>query len=194
MQSAMPHHPHHHRNSKQNPRLLPTARATFGAPGTALRGAPKPYALASRTERRLRLRAGLAYAIPFVPALVLLVSERRHRWVRLHAAQSLFFFVALVIAQIALFAALVLVGGVVVALPAAAVAGLVFYGLYLLAGIIGLVFWLRLVADAMAGRSTRFRFLSGAAMRLEERLARMQRLVPAQRPPVRIDGHAHHNT
>jgi uncharacterized membrane protein len=133
----------------------------------------------------MRVRAGLAYAIPFVPALILLVRERRQRWLRFHAAQSLVFFALLVLIQIALFAGLVLFGGNVDTLPAATVAGLVFYGLYLLVGILGLVFWLRLVADAMSGRSTRFRVLSRAAMRLEVALARLQRLAPVQRPTDR---------
>ncbi|MGH2517827.1 MAG: hypothetical protein ACRDHP_19445, partial [Ktedonobacterales bacterium] len=63
---------------------------------------PNPFARAGEAERHARVRAGLAYAIPFVPALVLLVSERQHRWVRFHAAQSLVFFSLLALAQIAL--------------------------------------------------------------------------------------------
>ena len=148
-------------------------------------GMPRSFVLSGEAERRMRVRAGLAYAIPFVPALILLMRERHQRWLRFHAAQSLVFFILLALIQIALFAALVLFGGNVDTLPVAAVAGLVFYGLYLLVGILGLVFWLRLVADAMSGRSTRFRLLSGAAMRLEMALARLQRLSPAQRPTGR---------
>ncbi|MGH2517228.1 MAG: hypothetical protein ACRDHP_16385, partial [Ktedonobacterales bacterium] len=84
------------------------------------------------------------------------------------------------LAQIALFAALVFFGGAVSTLAIAAVAGLLVYALYLLVGIAGLALWLRLVADAMSGRNTRFRFLSGAAMRLEKALARLQGLAPAR--------------
>lgn len=194
MQSATPRHPRNHRNISQSftPAGNGAARTGPLAPGS--RGGPRPYMLASEAERRTRLRAGLAYAIPFVPAFLLLARERRHRWVRFHAAQSLLFFTLLVLVQIALFAALVLLGGAVDSLPVTAVAGLAFYVLYLVVGILGLVFWLRLIADAMSGRSTRFRFLSGPAMHIEEALARLQRLVPARHAPARIDEHAHHHT
>ena len=185
MQSATPHHPRNPHNTSEVP-ASPVNRGRRINPATpsTLRG-PCPFDAASGTERQTRMRAGLAYAIPFAPALVLLVKERRHRWTRFHAAQSLVFFTLLAVVQIALFAALVLLGGLIESLPAAALVGLAFYGLYLLAGIVGLVLWLRLMADAMAGRSTRFRFLSDWAMRIEEGLARVQRLAPAQTPGSR---------
>lgn len=181
MQSATPRHPRNRRNSSPDAQPDPLARADTGTLTPARRGIQRSFVMVGEAERRMRVRAGLAYAIPFVPALILLVKERRQRWLRFHAAQSLVFFILLALIQIALFAALVLFGGNVDTLPVAAVAGLVFYGLYLLVGILGLVFWLRLVADAMSGRCTRFRLLSGVAMRLEKALARLQRLSPAQR-------------
>src|SRR5579859_13181 len=183
MQSATPHHPRNHHNSNHSSGLgVGSGSGTFGP---ARRGAPRSFVMAGDVERHLRVRAGLAYAIPFAPAVVLLVRERRYRWVRIHAAQSLLFFCLLVLVQVALFAALVFLGGIVETLPAAAAVGLVFYGLYLLAGILGLGFWLRLVADAMSGKNTRFWLLSRGAMRLEETLARHQRLVPALPPSTR---------
>jgi uncharacterized membrane protein len=177
MQSATPHHPHNHHNSNPGPQALPATGPSIHPLDPGRPGAPAPRLRESASARRMRVRAGLAYAFPFVPALVLLARERRHHWARFHAAQSLIFFTLLLLVQVALFAALVLLGGVVENLPAAAATGLVFYGLYLLTGILGFIFWLRLVADAMSGRSTRFRLLSAWAVRLEETVARLQRLV-----------------
>lgn len=182
MQSATPHHPHnrHNINAESASPMNGGRRIRPTTPST-LRG-PRPFVAASEAERQTRMRAGLAYAIPFVPALVLLVRERRHRWIRFHAAQSLVFFTLLALVQIALFAALVLLGGIIESLSAAALVGLAFYGVYLLVGIAGLLLWLRLIADAMSGRSTRLRPLSDWAMRLEEALARLQRVLPSQQP------------
>ena len=182
MQSATPRHPRNRRNFNQPPAPSDDGSGRAGRTAPAVRSGPRPFVLASEAERRTRLRAGLAYTIPFVPALLLLARERHHRWMRFHAAQSLVFFTVLVVVQIALFAALVLFGGTVDSFQVAAVAGLVFYVLYVAIGILGLIRWLRLIADAMSGHSTRFRFISGWAMRLEEALARLQRVAPAPYP------------
>jgi uncharacterized membrane protein len=127
-----------------------------------------------------RVLAGLAYAVPLVPAVWILHRERHNRFLRLHAAQSLAFFLALALAQSALFAALVAVGGIVSSLGLAAVLGLVFLALFLVVGMTGLLVWLRLLAGAMSGRLTYLPVLSSLALRLEATVTRLQRLIPAR--------------
>jgi uncharacterized membrane protein len=128
--------------------------------------------------RNPRILAAFAYALPFLPALALLVRERRNRFVRLHAAQSLVFFVTLVVAQSALLVALVAVGGLTPNLDSDVLFGLIFYGIAVILGLAGLILWLRLVADAAAGLVTPIPLLSRLAERMEASLARMQGLLP----------------
>ena len=202
MQSDTPRRRPNRRRSRSLPRPQPAIEGTGssargrgdGAWRAGTRGTVRFYAGIGEGERRARVRAALAYAVPFIPALVILVSERRKRWIRLHAARALIFFTLLMAIQVTLFAALVLTGEVVGTMPAAALVGLAFYAVYALAGVLGLVMWLRLVADAMSGGGRGFRRLSRWAERLERALARMQRLLPAEESSVRISGHAHHRT
>lgn len=191
MQSDTPRRRPNRRRSRRISRPQPATATEMGS--GAPTGGVRARA-AGEDERRARARAALAYAIPFIPALVILMSERHKRRIRFHAARSLIFFTLLVVIQVALFAALVFIGEVVGALSVAALVGLMFYGLYALAGVLGLLMWLRLVADAMSGGDTGFRRLSGWAKRLEGALARMQRLLPAEEGSVRIPGHADHHT
>lgn len=129
--------------------------------------------------RNPRVRAVLAYAIPFLPAFWLLLRERRNRFVRLHAARSLTFFGCLALAQIALFAALILLGSAVSGLTAATLVGVLFYVLYVLIAVFGFVLWLLLMRDALAGRATDYLFLGGGARWLETRITGVQnRLFP----------------
>ncbi|HEV2459190.1 MAG TPA: hypothetical protein VGS80_12600 [Ktedonobacterales bacterium] len=141
--------------------------------------APQPHTSESGSrQRNPRVLAAFAYAVPFLPALALLARERRNRFVRVHAAQSLVFFVALMVAQCALFVALVAVGGITPNLKSDVLFGLIFYGIAAILGLAGLILWLRLVADAAAGLVTPIPLLSRLAERMEVSLARMQDLLP----------------
>lgn len=123
-----------------------------------------------------RFRALFCYALPFVPALALLLSDRRNAFVRLHAARALAFFGAIVVAQIVLFVALVLVGGFAGDGFAAIAFGLLFYGLFGVLGLAAVSVWLRLLADAAAGKLTPVPLLTAVAWRIEWGFARVQGL------------------
>jgi uncharacterized membrane protein len=147
--------------------------------------APEPVpvvtspARAQRAERTMsnpRLRALICYVAPFVPALVLLARERRNSFVRLHAARALAFYAAIVVAQVALFVALVLIGGLAADGFGAVAFGLLFYGLFGLLGVAAVGIWLRLLADAAAGTLTPVPLLTAVAWRIEWAFARMQGL------------------
>ena len=123
------------------------------------------------------MRAAVCYVVPLLPALGLLIRERSDRFVRLHAARALAFFVLLAAAQLALYAALVLLGGVVLPDgPLAVALGLVFYALVAALGLGSLLLWLALLRDAMAERFSRFPLLSGAAEGIERLFALLRRL------------------
>jgi uncharacterized membrane protein len=130
-------------------------------------------------RRNPRVWAAFAYAIPFLPALWLLVRERRNRFVRLHAARSLSFFGGLALAQIVYFAALIAAGGAVTGLTVAALLGVIFYALYILLAALSFVFWLLLMRDALAGKATAYPLLGRWSQWLEARITRAQnRLFP----------------
>jgi uncharacterized membrane protein len=162
-------------------RLQPSATIQGDAPdragthpvpgGSARRGGPRLPATGAG-QHNPRVLAALAYALPLVPALLLLARERRNRFVRIHAAQALVFFCLVGLAQASVFAALVVVGGVVSNARLAIVLGLVAYGLFALIGLAGFVTWLLLLADAMAGRRRKRLVLSGLADVLERILTR----------------------
>lgn len=109
--------------------------------------------LALRIERRRnpRLLGALTYAVPLLPALVLLLRERRNRFVRAHAAQSLVFFVTLALAQVVIFVLLVLAGGQTTNLHAATVLAAAFALGWLALAALSFIAWTRLVAAALAG-------------------------------------------
>lgn len=123
-----------------------------------------------------RRQALFCYALPFAPALAFLLRDQRNAFVRLHAARALAFFGAILIAQVALFVALIVIGGVAGDGFAAVAIGLCFYGLFGVLGIMAMGMWLRLLADAAAGRFTPIPLLSAAAWRIEWAFARIQRL------------------
>jgi uncharacterized membrane protein len=129
----------------------------------------------SATAGNPRFRALLSYAVPFAPALVVLLHERRNAFVRLHAARALAFYGLIGVAQIVLFVALVLIGGFALDGIAAIAFGLLFYGLFGLLGIAAVGVWLRLLADAAAGTLTPVPLLTAAARRIEWGFARLQR-------------------
>jgi len=122
-----------------------------------------------------RLRALLVHALPFAPAVVMLLRERRNAFVRLHAARALAFYGLIGIAQIVLFVTLVFIGGFASGGVAFAF-GLLFYGLFGLLGVAAVVIWLRLLADAAAGTLTPVLLLTEEAWRIEWAFARLQRL------------------
>lgn len=141
--------------------------------------ARSPVPTGSAQGRNPRLRAVSAYALPFLPALWLLVRERRNRFVRVHAARSLTFFGCLALAQIAFFAALVLIGGVISGVTTTELLGIAFYAVYVLIVALGFVFWLLLMRDALAGRASSYPLLGGWSRWLEAHLTSFQnRLFP----------------
>jgi uncharacterized membrane protein len=125
----------------------------------------------------------LAYAMPLLPALVLLVRERRNRFIRVHAAQALVFYLLVAGWQIALFFASVGLGGVTADLRLDVAFGLAMLALFLLLAVLSGLLWLLLIADAMAGRRTLFPVVSLWAERIERFAARQ---LPDASEPVRV--------
>jgi len=123
------------------------------------------------------VRAAVCYVVPLLPALGLLLRERSDRFLRLHAARALVYFGLLAMAQLALYAILVLLGGVAPPDgPMAMVLGLVFYVLFATLGLGSFLLWLALLRDAMAERFSRFPLLSGAAEGIERLVALLRQL------------------
>jgi uncharacterized membrane protein len=120
-----------------------------------------------RRQRAPNVRAALAYAIPFVPAIWLLARERRSRFIRLHAAQSLVFFGLLALGQVALYVALVSLGQATTDSTAMLALGLLFLLLFGFLGVGGFCLWLLLLTDAMTGRLRRYPFLGRWATVIE---------------------------
>lgn len=175
MQSATQHHHSSPQPSSNSAHSLNLSADTPSARSPQPAAARSPVPTGPLSGRNPRVRAAFAYAIPFVPALWLLARERRNRFVRLHAARSLIFFCCLAMAQVALFAGLVALGGTVTGLAVAAVVGVVFYVLYIVMAVLGFVLWLLLMRDALAGRATGYPLLGGWSYWLEERITRVQR-------------------
>lgn len=131
-----------------------------------------------------RVQAALCYAVPAVVACWLLWRERTNRFVRIHAAQALLFSVAVAFAHVALFALLVVLGNLPLALPAAVALAVVFFVLLLVLDGVALVTWLRALADCMDGRVRRLPLLHGPAERLE-RLTRRPQSASVSRQPAK---------
>jgi uncharacterized membrane protein len=172
MPSDSPPHP------SSSGREQPLAEADVGAPETDTASAPG----VQRGRRNPRVVAALCYAVPYVVALWVLLRERRNRFVRFHAAQSLIFFVTIPLMQLMLFAALVVVGNIVGIGALAFVLGLLFIGAFLVLGIGALLLWLRMLADSWAGQATVFPVLGSLAHRLERLLTEVRREVASSRP------------
>lgn len=111
--------------------------------------------------------AALAYAVPLVPAVVLLQRERRNRFVRAHAATALVFFAVLALAQVALYVLLLVAGSHATNPRTAALFGIGLLVGWALVSVLGLVLWLRLVASAIEGRVVSLPLLSGIARAIE---------------------------
>lgn len=119
--------------------------------------------------------AALAYAFPVVPAVVLLIRERRNHFIRAHATLALIFFAALLLAQIAFWLVLIGAGSITQDFGFNVVAGLAILILGALFGLISLLTWLRLIRAALAGRILAIPLLTPLAKRLYRLLARVQR-------------------
>ena len=120
------------------------------------------------------MRAALAYAIPFAPAIWLLARERHARFVRLHAAQSLVFFGLLALGQVALLIALIVAGGAITEPGMSVALGTLFLLLFGVLALGGFSLWLLLLADAMAGRLYPYIGLSQLATLIERSATRLQ--------------------
>lgn len=183
-------HSRRERSARFRPALAsqpPDVAGTHPVPAEAQGTSPRETRLDTSGRRNPRVLAALAYALPIIPALVLLARERRNHFVRLHAAQSLVFFTLLAFAQAALYTALVLTGAFVTDAKTAIVLGLIFYALFALLGIVSFVVWLVLLADTMSGRRRRLPVLARLADRLDHMLT--ERVSPAtdfRRPPRNI--------
>src|SRR5262245_10451369 len=103
MPSDSPPHP------SSSGREQPPSGADADAPVRESASAPP----IKRGHHNPRIVAALCYAVPYVVALWVLLRERRNRYVRFHAAQSLIFFVTIPLIQLVLFVALVVVGNIV---------------------------------------------------------------------------------
>lgn len=145
----------------------PDSRASRTRGVSMVRGAGR-VGLALRIERRRnpRLLGALAYAMPLLPALVLLLRERHNRFVRAHAVQALVFFAALALAQVAFFALLVLAGELTTSLRAATALAIVFALAWLALVVLGFLVWTRLVAAALAGHVATLPLLTPLARHL----------------------------
>lgn len=150
------------------------ARATSARRGTGSGGVGRAR-LALRIEQRRnpRLLGAAAYAVPLLPALVLLLRERRNRFVRAHAAQSLVFFAALALAQVAFFALLVVAGGLTTSLRAATMLAVVFALVWLALAALSFIAWTRLVAAALAGHVASLPLVTPLSRRLLRGLDRV---------------------
>jgi len=177
MPSDSPPHP------SNSGREQPPSGADVGVPETDTASAPG----VQRGRRNPRVIAALCYAVPYLVALWVLLRERRNRFVRFHAAQSLIFFAAIPLIQLVLFVALVVVGNIVGIGALAFVLGLFFIGAFLALGIGALFLWLRMLADCWAGHATVFPILGPVAHRLERLLTEVRREVARSRT-VRQNG------
>ncbi|HEY1389543.1 MAG TPA: hypothetical protein VGF38_13455 [Ktedonobacterales bacterium] len=176
MPSDSPPHPS---SSGREPR---PAKADARVPAWEIASAPD----VQRGQRNPRVTAALCYAVPYVAALWALLRERRNRFVRFHAAQSLIFFVTIPLMQLALFVALVVVGNMVGISALAFVFGLLFIGAFVALGVGALLLWLWMLADCWVGQATVFPILGPLAHRLERLLTEVRREVEVARSrPVR---------
>ncbi len=138
---------------------------------------PAGAARAGHRRRNPRIQAALCYAFPVLPALYMLARERRNGFVRFHAARSLILFGGIVVIQVILFAGVVILGNIVRATETAVVLGLFVVAAYLALAICGLILWLRLIAEALAGRGRVYPYLDYLAINLDLLISRVQRRI-----------------
>jgi uncharacterized membrane protein len=97
----------------------------------------------------------------------LLARERRDRFVRFHAAQSLVFFGLVAGGQLALYALLVLAGGLIASDVLAAVTGALILLGFVALGVAVVRVWLGLLADCVRGHVRPLPVAGALAARLE---------------------------
>ena len=130
--------------------------------------------------REPRTRAAICYALPLAPGLYMLWHERRDRFIRVHAAQSVVFFGSAVFLQVALFLVIIVLGNLLSGAGWLTTAlGLLVWGLILVLGIGGFVLWLRLLNDCVHGRLRWRPILTPLALRLEAAALRFTRSASA---------------
>lgn len=132
-------------------------------------GAHPPPALPPHSPR---VKAALCYTVPLVPALYLLTHERRNRFLRLHAAQSLVFHALVGLAQVLLFAAVVVLGGAITSMTGALVAAAAVFALFAALTLVVAVSWAHLVAECIRGRTALLPLVGGWALWVEAFTAR----------------------
>jgi uncharacterized membrane protein len=181
-----PRYPHHARHLPIDPAESSAERDS--APAVAV---PPEQGASNEARGRYnpRIIAALCYAIPYVVSVGALLRERRNRFVRFHAAQSIIFFVTIPAIQLILFVVLIVVGNTVDTGPWSVVLGVLFIGGFLALGVGAFLFWLRLLADCWAGRATAFPVIGALAHRMERLLTRVQREIATSRP-LRQNGNA----
>lgn len=167
------------------PTDMPLPRENLSHPRRSATERPESQPVASEQSfpaleaRDPRTHAALCYALPFVPGLYLLWHERRDRFIRLHAAQSVVFFTLAALLQVSLFVLVIVLGNVLSGGWLATAIGLTFWGLFLVIGVGGLLLWLRLLNDCVHGRLRRRPLLTSLALRLETRALRFTRSASA---------------
>lgn len=132
--------------------------------------APRGLEAARPTRRRQalpRVLAVLCYSLPIVPAVVVLLRARRHRFLRFHAAQALIFSCLLALGQTAIYLLMLFAGELIRDLGQATIAALVFFALYAALGLLAFVGWFRLAGDCIDGRARKLPIVGDWAARLE---------------------------
>jgi hypothetical protein len=110
--------------------------------------------------------------VPLVPAVYLLTHEAHDRFVRLHAAQALVFHALVGAAQMALFGAVILLGGLIQSMTGALIAAAVLFALFAALLIVVAITWAHLVADCIRGRVALLPLVGGWALWVEALTAR----------------------
>lgn len=137
-------------------------------------GVPSPRR-AVRLSPLARRDAALCYLFPFIPGIVVLFRDRQRRYVRFHAAQSVVYFALIALAQVALYVAFIAVGTAIDDAPAATAWLIVFLLGFGAIGVVALLTWLRLIAEAYGGRGRPLPLLTSWAFTLEGATRAMQR-------------------
>src|SRR5262249_38270501 len=104
-----------------------------------------------RSRRNPRIQAALCYALPVLPAAYVLLHERRNGFVRFHAARALVLLGGILLIQALLFVVVVILGNTVSGTELAVVIGVLALAAYLALALCGVILWLRLIAEALAG-------------------------------------------
>lgn len=119
--------------------------------------------------------AAFAYALPIIPAALMLARHRSHRFVRIHAIQALVFYALVALGQSILFVLVVKTGNISHSLSLALGLFVAFLVAFVVLGLWAMAIWLRLIRDALRGRRSRFIAISRLADwidRLSSRWAR----------------------